>query len=126
MSGCSSLPLVPQSDPATESSNQLLRLGHCSARLLRKITMKKALTYMVAAGTLALMACGPFLASAAEAGRGRYHHHGHSHGLGNRRYGWGWDSIYGYYVGPIFGRSGISISYRCFEPGYGWHVCPHY
>jgi hypothetical protein len=27
-------------------------------------------------------------------------------------YGWGWDSIYGYYVGPIFGRRGISISYR--------------
>jgi hypothetical protein len=39
-------------------------------------------------------------------------------------HGWGWDSVYGYYAGPFFGRKGGY--FRCFDPGYGWHSCPHY
>ncbi len=79
--------------------------------------MKKALTSLAAATALAV-AGGSFAAVAAK-GPG---HHGHSRQSGNG-YGWGWDSVYGFYVGPIFGHRGVS--YRCFAPGYGWRPCPH-
>jgi hypothetical protein len=39
--------------------------------------------------------------------------------------GWGWDSRSGWYAGPIFGRSGHGY-FRCYDPGFGWHPCPHY
>jgi hypothetical protein len=40
-------------------------------------------------------------------------------------HGWGWDPRSGYYEGPFFGRKGKGY-FRCFDPGYGWHACPHY
>jgi hypothetical protein len=59
---------------------------------------------------------------------GEVHHHmrsKHTRHLTDHVYGWGWDSVYGYYVGPIYGR-GRNGRFRCFEPGYGWHPCPRY
>jgi hypothetical protein len=44
---------------------------------------------------------------------------------GHPMIGWGWDSRSGWYAGPIFGRAGHGY-FRCFDPGYGWHRCPHY
>jgi hypothetical protein len=41
------------------------------------------------------------------------------------RAGWGWDSRSGWYAGPFFGHSSHGY-FRCFDPGYGWHSCPHY
>jgi hypothetical protein len=40
-------------------------------------------------------------------------------------HGWGFDSTYGWYAGPFFPRNGKGY-FRCFDPGYGWHRCPHY
>jgi hypothetical protein len=46
-------------------------------------------------------------------------------GMRHARSGWGWDSRSGWYAGPIFGRSGHGY-FRCYDPGFGWHRCPHY
>ena len=89
--------------------------------------MKRTLTYIIAAGALALAACFPVVASA---GHGHGHGHdwgdddgddhgpswaGHSHG--------GWYPGYGVYAAPSYGY--YANPYQCFAPGYGWYPCPY-
>ena len=53
-------------------------------------------------------------------------HNGRRHsGYPAPQAGWGWDSRSGWYAGPFHGRKGPGY-FRCFDPGYGWHSCPHY
>lgn len=49
-------------------------------------------------------------------------HHGH---VLQPEAGWGWDNRSGWYAGPFYSRAGHGY-FRCFDPGYGWHTCPHY
>jgi hypothetical protein len=82
-------------------------------------------------GFVAIVAAILTLGSLTEAlANGKAHHHT-SHlprGWKAERdfgHGWGWDPRSGYYEGPFFGRKGKGY-FRCFDPGYGWHSCPHY
>jgi hypothetical protein len=95
--------------------------------------MKRTITYLAAAGVLALAAFFPVAASA----DGHGHHHGHGHGhhwddddwndgggaswVGHQGWG-GYGPSYGAYVAPSYGY--YANPYQCFAPGYGWYPCP--
>jgi len=61
---------------------------------------------------------------------GQFHkgtrHYPSRHAESGFRAGWGWDSRSGWYAGPFFNRHGYHGYFRCYDPGYGWHSCPHY
>ena len=56
---------------------------------------------------------------------GMRHSHRGWHAESDLGQGWGWDSSSGWYAGPFFNGNGRGY-FRCFDPGYGWHSCPHY
>jgi hypothetical protein len=107
--------------------------------------MKKTITYLVAAGALALAALFPVAASADDHRHHQGNHHGHHHGYGNHwadngrdwndddwddhgpswvgHDSWGGRPGYGVYIAPNYGYYGNP--YQCFAPGYGWYPCPY-
>lgn len=56
---------------------------------------------------------------------GQYHKGHHYRTYARSDVGWGWDSRSGWYAGPFYGR-GAHGYFRCYDPGFGWHPCPHY